>query len=91
MSWKVYRRKSTETVTMCKGEGTYEEPAFRADVYLDGQHIGTVYNWSLLCLPGGSIRAPDATDKQIAAAVLGDEHVYDTEADGSVATAILAD
>ena len=68
-----------QTVRMRHGiEGPdWEEPRFAARVIgSGGRTLGTVGNSSLLCLPGGAIRAPEATDEQIIEAVTGDESVY---------------
>lgn len=67
-------------VTMVRGldrASAWEEPRFLARVYDERGHLlGHVGNSSILCLPGGSVRAPEATDEQILEAVLGDESVY---------------
>jgi len=68
-----------DTVQMTHGiEGPgWREPRFEARIIGDdGRTLGTVHNSSLLCLPGGAIRAPEATDEQIIEAVTGDESVY---------------
>ncbi len=68
----------------------WEETNFHADVLDEkGDLIGSVGNSTLLCLPGRHIQAPLATDRQIVAAIVGDEHIYDTEADGQIAKDIL--
>lgn len=87
----VDRRVGPENVKMCKGmDDYYEEPAFHASVIdSSGELVGSVSNSTLLCLPGGSVQAPLATDRQIVAAIIGDEHIYDTEANGQVAAEIL--
>ena len=90
MRWQVKRIKRVGTAKMSCGRRCWDEPSFLAVVYLDGQEVGSVGNSSLLCLPSGNVRAPEATDKQIAAAVIGDEHVYDCAADGRVAQEILS-
>jgi hypothetical protein len=67
-----------EMVTMSKGLGnSYQTPRFRALVYdSQGRYVADVNNSSILCLPGGSVQAPNATDQQILDAVLGDESIY---------------
>ncbi len=68
-----------ETVTMTKGlsRESYQEPRFRATVYDDcGRTVAVVSNATMLCLPGRTVRACEATDQQILDAVLGDEHIF---------------
>ena len=65
-----------QTVTMSRGFSgpEYQEPLFRAVVYgTKGRYVTTVGNSSLMCVKGGAVRAPDATDTQILEAVLNDE------------------
>ena len=86
------RHIGPDNVSMSHGlsDARFTEPTFQADVFgSSGQFLGSVHNSTLLCLPGAQVRAPLATNKQIVAAVVGDEHVYDTEANGSIAAAIL--
>ena len=66
------------TVTMSQGfKGPeYQEPLFRAVVYdKRGRYVITVGNSSLMCVKGGAVRAPFATDAQILEAVLHDESI----------------
>ncbi len=91
-TFTVVRHDCVGNVQMSSGlnDPGWEEPMFCADVVDEkGDLIGTVGNSTLLCLPDGHIQAPLATDRQIVAAVVGDEHIYDTEADGQIAKDIL--
>ncbi len=66
-------------VTMSRGlsDSTWQEPLFQADVYdQDGHFVATVGNSFLMCVKGGAVRAPFATDAQILEAVLNDESVF---------------
>ena len=79
MTATVRRVPQVGMARMHRGQATWEEPQFWAVVEVDGKEIAHVSNGSLLCLLEGAIRAPEATDAQILAAVLGDEHVYGKE------------
>lgn len=94
MRYVVIRPLCSGKVQMSCGDKQWEEPRFSATVWdtVDSCSVGTVSNASLLCLPGGrSVDAPKATDAEIIAAVVGDEHIYDTEADGKRSEELLAE
>lgn len=59
---------------------TREEPAIWAYIYREGRLITrSSLNAATMCLPGGSVRGPEATASEIVLAVLGDEHIFTGE------------
>lgn len=90
----VIRPLCSGTVQMSCGDKQWDEPRFSATVWDTKARcaVGTVGNSSLLCLPGGSdVNAPEATDAEIIAAVVGDENIYDTDANGEKCKKLLAE
>ena len=86
--FKVRRHTSkTQVAHMTRGiSGTpgyrvWEEPRIchRVIDTKNGHLVGTVGNGTTLCLPGGSVRATEATDEQIIQAVVGDQHIFTGE------------
>lgn len=89
----VIRPLCSGNVKMSCGDEQWEEPRFSATVWDTKAccSVGTVGNACLLCLPGRSVDAPKATDAEIIAALVGDEHIYDTDADGEQCKKLLAE
>ena len=71
-------QKAKMSTGLGKSYREWEEPLINHRVVeiATGKVLAIVGNSSLLCLPGGAVRAPEATDAQIIEAIVCDESVF---------------